>query len=717
MVRFPDGTPASKINQVMSSIYTAKPSRRNKGTGVGLIDQSLSSINEALIGGAEGLSNLASGITDTALRPLVGDEAVKQAQADRKKTFTRLSEIFASRPSPAARVTGQIASTIPLSMVKAPAAVAAVAPRAAAIGTRAVQGALGGLAVRDADQDPGKSAMIGATANVVLPPILSGMMGAGAKAARKVIPQGVREAVTGAGKKVVGALDDAGEAGYNILAPMIGREALPATRAIPAAVEQAAPAMGRAAAARAANFKAAGVKEPTTAMVTRDPKAWTFERETAKSIEHGDELTNAFIKVSDDLDRSSRNLVSAKGGAGDPEAVGQATAKALDAKQKEMRDVTSRLYTSVREARGDVPAGQLDKFRQAIDDPEMTDNPVYDQMRDGVMRRLNRFGMGGDSKLLRKDAVATVTQAEELRKFIGSLGDGKDPSVRRMRGILIESLDDDVVGSLGDDAFKAARASAKARFDEFSKTYAGKIAEGSVAPEKLVRNILSDSTPLSHIRSLKQSLATGTPDQVARGAAAWNGMGAQALDDLFKGARNADGLMSGARLSKNFTKAAPKLRQLLEPTEFKQLQRIVKAARDSSTAPAFSSVNNSNTSSAIANMFAAPSPVGRSTIKNVLQHLGAFAAGGPGGNVALAVGKGVAADRAAQKAAESMMLRVQMAKSPEEAAKVMATMQAKASRDAAFAAALKRMQDFTRNMPGFFANAGNAASGNAPSGR
>lgn len=870
IVRFPDGTPAAKINQVMSSVYRAKPvSNRNKGTGVGPIDQTLSSINEAVIGAGEGLYNMASGVTDMALRPFLGRAAITQAKAQRQGVVDKLSDVFISRPSPVARTVGQIGATIPLGSIKAPSALAANAPRIAAVATRGVQGALAGLAVRDQKQDAGSSALLGAVANVILPPVLSSALGLGAKAARAIIPAAALATVKNVGTRVLGVADDLGERGYNALAPKIGRSSLPASRPIEQVAKEAAPAvasLGRDAAARAANFKAAGVREPTTAMVTRDPKAWTFERETAKSAEHGNELTNAFIKVSDDLDRSTQQLVRAKGGARGAEDVGTAARtalmplrnstasqvqaaetglssgaedivrsqggalgaeatganaqKVLDTKQSEMQAVTSRLYTNVREQQGEVPVGQLSKFREAIDDPEMTDNPVYDQMREGVMRRLNRFGMGGQSKLLRKDAVATVGQAEELRKFIGRLGDGKDPSVKRMRSILIDSLDDDVVGTLGDDAFKHARAAARAGFEEFKKTYAGKVAEGAVAPEKLTRSLMGQGSSLADVRQLKTSLSTGTPEQIGRGQDAWRKIGAQAADDLFNSARNADGrivgdvlrkkfvaaapklrealgpqeysnlvrlvsstrdrtaetaytafkvtlpgriaegviapeklvknilgdgttlaeirvlrgalgsneqgrtawngvaaqalddlfansrageVLSGARLGKNFAKSAPKLRLLLEPAEFKQLQRIVAAARDSHTAPAFSSVNHSNSASAIANMFAEPSPVGRSTIKNVLQHLGAFATMGPGGNVALAVGKGAMADRAATKAAENMALRIQMAKSPQEAAKVLATMRAKASRDAAFAAVVKRLQKLPRNAPGSIA--------------
>src|SRR3546814_9281998 len=83
--------------------------------------------------------------------------------------------------------------------------------------------------------------------------------------------------------------------------------------------------------------------------------------------------------------------------------------------------------SDLRDTRGDVPAGPLNSFREVLDSPAVMDNPIFDQMREGVMRRLQRFGMAGQSGLLRNDAVATVSQAEELRKLIGGLGASNDP--------------------------------------------------------------------------------------------------------------------------------------------------------------------------------------------------------------------------------------------------------------------------------------------------
>src|SRR3546814_19292151 len=82
--------------------------------------------------------------------------------------------------------------------------------------------------------------------------------------------------------------------------------------------------------------------------------------------------------------------------------------------------------------------------------------------------------------------------------------------------MMIDALDDDVVNTLGDDAFKAARQSAKARFDEFSKTFAGRIADEGIPPERLTQRLFG-ATSLKDLSSLKQSLTSGTPEQIERG--------------------------------------------------------------------------------------------------------------------------------------------------------------------------------------------------------
>lgn len=669
---------------------------RNPGTGIGWLDQTLSSVNEALIGAPEAVYNAAAFVTDPISGMIFGQKALKEAQTQRKNFVDSVSRAVVSRPSPVARTTGRIAGTIPLGMIKAPAAATSMFPRLVPIAARAAQGAVGGAAVRDQGTDAAAPAAIGAAANVVLPPIVGKTLNyLGGTRPVQYLADKAAPLATKAGGALSGLLDDA----YNAVGPRIGMAPIPPAVARPvippASAKPVAEQFGKAAQVRLDNFRKVGVQAPTTGMVTRDPKAWTFERETQKIAGVGDDLTQQLQNVSKDLDNAAKRLVNPRGPV-DPEATGAMVQKALDAKRNEMQAVTSRLYTHVRETKGDIPAGDLQGFRKALEDPDILDNPTFDAMRDGIMRRMQRFGMAGHGGILREGSVATVSQAEQLRRFVGALGDTKDPAVRYMRGKLIDSLDEDVVNTLGDDAFKAARASARQRFAEFQKTYAGRLADAAVPPEQMATHIFRPSTSLADVRALKRSLFTGTPEQVTRGTEAWNKLGGRALEDLIEKSRVNDNI-SGAAIRKNFAKSAPKLRELLEPAEFKQLQRFVAAAHDATAAVPLSAVNYSNTASAAANMFADPAnPAGRSIVKGILRHLAAYAGLGPPGNVALVVGDKLATDAAARQATADLSRRAAMAANPQAAAMAARATAEQALRDQA----VRSIADRGKNLPG-----------------
>src|SRR3546814_11685022 len=78
------------------------------------------------------------------------------------------SRALVSRPSSAARTAGQVGGAM---LIPGPKPVAALGKAGPAV-SRAIQGAVGGAAVRDSDTSGLPEAGIGAVANVVLPPII-----------------------------------------------------------------------------------------------------------------------------------------------------------------------------------------------------------------------------------------------------------------------------------------------------------------------------------------------------------------------------------------------------------------------------------------------------------------------------------------------------------------------------------------------------------------
>lgn len=700
-VKMPDGTIIKNVPegttraQLMARVGKVAP--RAKGSGFPMLDYVVNAANEAIIGVPQGIYNAASAVTDPIVKGVVnffggdGAGALERARRERVRAVDAISRTLVSKPNQVARMGGQIAGAalIPLPKV-------AAAGKVIDGAKRAVQGAIGGAAVRTPDEDAGALAGIGAAANVLLPPALSALV---------KVP-GVRQIGSMIGRAaapIVNAADDASEAVMAKVNPWIGIESVPLRRAAPPNVPTSLDGLGRKAAARAARFASVGVDNPTTGMVTRDPRAWRFEREAAKQVGTGDDLVGQFQSVEKSLIDTGKRLSGVHGGAKGAEETGVAVQGALDARRSEMQAATGRLYRQVRDTRGDVEVGRLGGFREALGDQDLADNPAFDALQAGVLRRLERVGMVGPGGKFKDGGNATVSQVEGIRKLVGSLGDGRDPFTRMVRGKLIDALDDDVVAAVGDDAFKTARASARARFEEFSKTFAGRIADEGVAPEALSRKILSDTVRISDLRSLTGSLNAGGEG----GQNALSALRAQAVDDLMRGATNADGGLNGGALYRSFEKAAPKLRTLLPPADYKMLRRLASSSRDATADVPFSGVNYSNTTSTLFNGPATKAP---GLLKPIAKHGAAMATLGPAGNIALFAAEQAASGRAGSKAAEALLRQIRLAKNPAEASAAMVEMKKASKSNEAVAEALKRLKTFAGNNPAFGGAAAAAAS-------
>lgn len=700
-VRLPDGrvarfrVPDDATPEQILAAAKSKAAPKREGGIMGALNNVVSSGNELLIGAAEGAYNAASAITDpiaervmNLVSPGSGTRAVQGANRIRRQVVDAAEDALVSQPNPVARTTGRIAGAIAVPVPKA-----AQASRLARTGVRAIQGAVGGAAVREVDESAAAPAATGAVVNMVVPPILS-------RVAQTAPVQAVGRAIGKAAAPVVGAIDNAAEAVLPRVNSALGRQHVP-LRGTPAPPPQSPLApLGVEAEERAARFRALGVDEPTTGMVTRDPAAFSFEQNVARVNGVGDRLAQQIRRVEQSLVNVGENLHRRLGGARDPEATGKLAAKALDAKRNEMQQATSALYRQVRAERGDQAVGRLDTLRERMTDPDIVDNAVFDQMREGIVRRMTRLGLVGKSGSMSQPV--TIRQAEELRKFIGGLGNNMEPGVRMMRARLIDALDDDVVNAVGDDAFKAARASAKARFDEFQKTFAGKVADEKLAPEALTRRILGDGVKLSELRAMRQSLTTGTKEQVARGREAWRALQGQSVNDLLSRAVDPDGNLVGTVLWREFSKNQAKYREILGPQDFKLLQRLAAATRDAKAPPVGHSVNTSNTAVTLANLFdTTPAPVREGWARLLGKiglragaHVGAAALGGPAGNIAVegarAAGSAAVASRAEQKAAEALMNKIRMAQSPEATAAAIRAANAAAKSRPGVADALNR---------------------------
>ena len=667
------------------------------------------------------------------LGPNLGTQSRQAAEEKRKSAFDAYSRATSPYASPYARTTGQVLGTVPLALLKLPSAVSTALPRIAPFVERGLQGALGSLAVPSEDMSKGESMLWGAGINAALPPALqllartkpaqylasglsravapvTSLLDRGAESARSALGIAGREAVDFAKaaseipnefeqafnsfissrgpnitwNEVKSTFDDLARQ-FGVKATITNTEAKrfaeaaqkgapfggvkqPLTESIPPVQE----ALGPEAAQRLRNFQRIGVTAPTTGMVTREPGVWQYERNTMNERNLGEPIRDAINKVNDEIRVAADNLTRKVGSAVDAEKVGAQAAAALRQKEKDMQTVVGQLYRNAREKYGEKSAGPVQNFLEQLDNPDLVDDAAFDTFRSSIFNRLGRYGMLGESGLPRNGAVMTVGQAEEMRRFIRGLGNGADPNVQRIRGLLIDSLDDDVVAGFGDDAFKTARDAAKQRFAQFKDTLAGKIAEeGGVASERVTERLLSKSTSVADLRSLKSTLLSGDKDQIARGQQAWSGIGAQALTDLFTKARTGENIISGIRLRDAFEANQLKLKEILSREDFVTLSRIVKAAKNANIPVDFSGVNTSNTAAGLANLFAEQGQSGRSYIKNLLSHVAGYIAGGPAANIAIAGASEVSRASAAQQAANLARRQVGLATNPVAAAEQM----------------------------------------------
>ena len=430
--------------------------------------------------------------------------------------------------------------------------------------------------------------------------------------------------------------------------------------------------LGRKAVVRDATMRRAGVQNPTTGMVTRDPRLWKFEQDTAKLTGTGDDMLAAITGVEDDLRTGARSLVDRQGGAIGQEAMGKRVTGVLADKNQALSDEVGALYKTVREQSGNARIPALENLKGTYVHPEWADNAQFDDMAAAINKRLGRYADadGGASGL-------TVSQSEELRKFIGNLGPN-DRQGFAMRKVFQNALDADVLDNFGGTPFANARAAAAARFAEFGKTLPGKVAAGDIPGERLASRIMSQATPLDDVRALRASLNTGSTS--ARGSDALDALGAEVMDDMLRKHIPADGLIKGGQLFKEFQQSAPRLQIILGPQRYKEMRRLAMAAQYATADVPKAGVNYSNSATTIASMLGPEASQGAAgnLLPNLARRVGGAVAGGlglgpvgaiVGDQAAAAANKGIAA-RAARTAGQKVAEQVRLSRDPAAAARL-----------------------------------------------
>jgi hypothetical protein len=354
---------------------------------------------------------------------------------------------------------------------------------------------------------------------------------------------------------------------------------------------------------RLVEMRAVGAN-PMKANITRTPEDWTTMENMRGMAKIAAPINNRVVENSRALVEYTEGLRSGTGGrAASPYEAGRSVLEAVETKSKEMQDAVGALYEGIRKSVGDKVGLQPQRMLSVLDD--ISDDAAADPLVSSVNRRMTRLG------LIDKDGQPTgkaldVRTAEELRKWIGNLSDKNEPAIKRLKAMVVDALDDDVIETAGDDAFKAARNAARQRFAEFEQGVLGKAAKGDLAPDDFVkRHILG--AKVDDLKAMKKTLTVGTPEQVARGTQAWNDARGWAITDIMMkatGATSPEDVVGKQFSGQRFKKALDglgleKMAILFTPDEMNRLRTLQKASEYLTTQVPGSAPNYSRTGAAI----------------------------------------------------------------------------------------------------------------------
>lgn len=349
---------------------------------------------------------------------------------------------------------------------------------------------------------------------------------------------------------------------------------------------------------RAQELSSVGVTRPTAAMLSRDPRTWQFERNTAGIAGVGDDIRQRYVESNEAIKDALKSLGKSFGGkASTPYEAGESIAEAVTAKNKEMQKAVGDLYGRIRGENLLTKGFKPNRILDALD--EASDNAYADNIVNSLSRKMKRYGLLDGKGQYQEGQALSVSQAEELRKFANSLRGDKQTD--HIVGNIIDALDDDVIETAGSDAFKAARDAARNRFREFESKILGGLAEGKIVSDDVLKKTVYGGK-VKDVQALKESLLSGTGEQVARGRQAWNDLKLQTLNDIMDKATSGGGKLSGTSLKRQLDKIGKeRLETVFDPHELMKLKTIEKAAEYTTIEVPESFVNYSGTGAANVN--------------------------------------------------------------------------------------------------------------------
>jgi hypothetical protein len=335
---------------------------------------------------------------------------------------------------------------------------------------------------------------------------------------------------------------------------------------------------------RTSAFEELGLN-PTRAQLTRSADDFQRQQEIGKKTGPvRSALEQQEAKLAQTFDDAIDNT------AGRPVTSGSTVADEIVGRATRLDRRINELYADARAAAGTGEVVNLERLLGQIDDVLPSDRAMKG-LPGSIRGNLKVRGViDNKGNVTRR---VSVSEAEDIRKFINDHFDSTSGQGRRAIRELKDALDDDVFRAAGDDVFAQARkakadfeselsAARVSKFDRNNKNLVRDILENKIDPDQLVDKVVfSKTTRASDLRQLRDYL-----QQSDDGIRAFDDLRAQALDRIkeraFIGPEDAQGVraLSRDKLQRSIDRIGQeRLAVLFTNEERRLLNRILKVAK------------------------------------------------------------------------------------------------------------------------------------------
>lgn len=340
--------------------------------------------------------------------------------------------------------------------------------------------------------------------------------------------------------------------------------------------------------------------KPTRASITRAPRDWQTEKNLRGIQGVGDDIVAREQQNAKALIDFTQKIRAAAGGkAATKIEAGESAIKAIKTADKAKEEAVGKLYDAFRSS--GVQDVAVPDTRIADELGRVADEIGVENIPAAVLNRLKEFGFVGGKRA----KLLTVNEADKLNRLINNNNPGQGPAslaLQRIKNAVNQAVLD--VPGDGSQALMTARKAAAQRFAEADASKGISAALDDISPDvfmdRFIRNV-----PIKDFRATVAEL--GKTDM---GKQALKDIKGTILGDLLMKATGASSLddvagkpFSGVKFGKALD-AIPveKLHQLFTPEEVSSLRTLQKASKLLTEEVAFSDVNYSKTTAALANL-------------------------------------------------------------------------------------------------------------------